>query len=66
MLDAAVRLATTCGVFNLTFENVGKECDPECSERTVRDYFPTKSDLFRAVVATDREKFAEDAVKLDM
>lgn len=65
VLEAAVSLATTSGVFNLTFESVGKACDPVCSERTVRDYFPRKTDLFRAVIAADPHRFADEALMMD-
>ena len=65
LLDNAVKLATKSGVFNLTFEKVGETCDPPCSERTVRSYYPRKIDLFRAVIESDPIAFAEDALKLE-
>lgn len=64
ILETAVKLATKGGVFNLTFEKVGETCDPPCSERTVRSYYPRKIDLFKAVVESDPLAFAEDALKL--
>lgn len=65
ILAVAKEMATTSGVFNLTFENVSKKCDPPCSERTIRSYFPRKTDLYRAVIAEDPIRFAEEAMMMD-
>lgn len=64
IVDAAVTLTTACSVFELTFADVAEKCDPVCSERTVRDYFPRKIDLWRAVIATNPDRYAEEAKKL--
>lgn len=50
---AAHRVATDKGLVGVTHGSVSKRCTVKTSTNTVRHYFNTRSDLWRAVIAHD-------------
>lgn len=54
IITAAVRLANSEGIGAVTFENVGRECEFPVAAETVRHYFSTRNNLWRAVMLDER------------
>jgi Uncharacterized protein conserved in bacteria len=53
IITAALRIAADTGIWAVAHSTVAKRCVVPTSAATVKHYFPTKSDLWRATVAAD-------------
>jgi len=65
IIVAAVRIAQDTGVWAIAHSTVAKRCVVPTSAATVKHYFPTKADLWRAAIAADvTGKAGRDAEEL--
>lgn len=65
IITAAIRVAHSEGLPAVNHGSVAKRCTVKTSSHTVRHYFDTQADLWRAVVAADAA-FTEAAKELGL
>lgn len=66
IITAGLRIVADTGLWAVAHSTVAKRCAVPTSAPTVKHYFPTKAELWKAVIAADKTgKAAREASELE-